>query len=64
MDDNLKDFSYEEIEALLLERIRAIPEEDKEAAVRMLEYLAALPDGIVPNKEEMAELFKQFKHPN
>jgi len=63
VDDNQKDLSHEKKEALLLERFRAIPEEDKEAALRMLEYLAALPDEVHPSKEEMAELFKHFKGP-
>ena len=62
MDDDLEGLSDEEKE--VLERMRILSEEDQKAAVRMLQYLAALPDKIYPSKEEMTELFKQFKHPN
>ena len=64
MDDDLEGLSHEEKEALLLDCFHSMSKEEQDATLRMAQYLIALPDEIVPTKEEMAELFKQFKHPN
>jgi hypothetical protein len=58
MDDD-EDFTPEEEE--ILQSFRNMPDDEKDAMLRMMQYLAGLEDGSGLDEEGMAKLFEQFK---